>query len=419
MNAIFILCAVLEVLLQKVYLSEAQVNNVNRKHATQMKFPPDDIEPWLNPSDGVLATEKTPVYIVREDPNNVDNFVSTKLNRAMKEALAYLRQHKSFALSHQAQFVNVNQNPDDINRGSTKLPPIQMASSYPTIIYPRIIVIVDNELFKNVGYDIREIILYTLAYWNGVDLLFRNIESPKIRINIPAILIVECPTFYPKFHFAPDKIHGGDLMSQARRLLNDNHFPIDSYDMIALLISNELYTDTEWVAGLAGLGKPLSCVVRDWGHFMSIRVMAHEVGHLLGIDHDGTQNTKCPESDYAIMAVSGYIGPKFFEWSNCSLDQLTEELENKNLYNKIDVQGAAVPRILPGKLTDLDEQCIRRSGNNTKAMNEEGNCKTLTCQAKPGNVDPNYKRTWELGPIDGSYCGQGKICLLRKCVKIS
>ncbi|XP_057321046.1 A disintegrin and metalloproteinase with thrombospondin motifs like [Microplitis mediator] len=452
-------CAVLGILSQEVHVSEAQQNNANAKHVTQTKLFGDDIKSWLTPDDGVLATENTPVYGVVEKPKISEKdtgYEITEYKDAMKDALAYLRENKSYAIitpsnippnaSQAKNTVVENQNPvrlktmNDKNRKSTSIFPRNQMTSYsslpyPTIVYPEILVIVDNALFKKLGSNVRDVVIHILAFWNGVDLLFRNLESPKFRFNIEAIIIVEAPLGFTNLKFAPDKIDATQLLRSVGRWLYSYQwaFPIDSYDIAVLMTSNNLLGESGYSIGgktyPAKACKTLhkskrvvkTACVREVGDFLGIRVTAHELGHLLGISgHDGKDFNKCPIKDGTIMTSNTFdLGPKYLEWSQCSLDKLTQSFVKNNLsclYNKIYEQGAAVPRILPGKLIDLDKQCHFRTANTTSVIKDD-NCKEYSCRTELNSDGFRLIHTWPIGPLDGSYCGQGKMCLLGNCVQ--
>ncbi|XP_057323748.1 A disintegrin and metalloproteinase with thrombospondin motifs like [Microplitis mediator] len=315
----------------------------------------------------------------------------------MKNALEYLREHKSYALTTPSkkplnvnQVTNTvveNQNPDDTNTESTTISPtIQMtasnlSSSYPTTIYPQILVIVDYGLFKILGGEVRDVILYILAYYNGVDLWFRNLESPKIRINIHAILIIEYPDFLSNVQYALNKIDGDDLLIAIGTWLYDNQvvFPIDSYDIAVLMTSNNLFDKKNGAQTIGITFKEAACetlhekrvkklaIISDMGDFVRIRGMAHEIGHSLGMDHDDENDNKiCPKNDGTVMLPSiDDLGPKYFEWSQCSLDQLTESFEKAMLLLWSSFLRAPLEVITASQSRILDHQ---------------GRCKLIICK---------------------------------------
>ena len=59
----------------------------------------------------------------------------------------------------------------------------------PYTIYPEILVIVDYDGYRLHGGDNIEIKRYFISFWNGVDLRYKLLKNPKIRISIAGIII--------------------------------------------------------------------------------------------------------------------------------------------------------------------------------------------------------------------------------------
>lgn len=59
----------------------------------------------------------------------------------------------------------------------------------PHIIYPEILVIVDYDGYRLHNGDNVQIKRYFVSFWNGVDLRYRLLKGPKIRISIAGIII--------------------------------------------------------------------------------------------------------------------------------------------------------------------------------------------------------------------------------------
>ncbi|XP_055307173.1 A disintegrin and metalloproteinase with thrombospondin motifs like, partial [Sitodiplosis mosellana] len=59
----------------------------------------------------------------------------------------------------------------------------------PHIIYPEILVIVDYDGYRLHGGDNTQIKRYFVSFWNGVDLRYRLLKGPRIRISIAGIII--------------------------------------------------------------------------------------------------------------------------------------------------------------------------------------------------------------------------------------
>lgn len=64
------------------------------------------------------------------------------------------------------------------------------------MVYPEILVVVGYDLLVPLmRRSVIEVVPYILAFWNGVDMLYRNLENPKYRINIAGILMAQVHTF--------------------------------------------------------------------------------------------------------------------------------------------------------------------------------------------------------------------------------
>uniref|UniRef100_A0A182YL38 Uncharacterized protein n=1 Tax=Anopheles stephensi TaxID=30069 RepID=A0A182YL38_ANOST len=61
-------------------------------------------------------------------------------------------------------------------------------------IYPEILVIVDYDGYRLHGGDNVQVKRYFVSFWNGVDLRYRLLKGPKIRISIAGIIISRVST---------------------------------------------------------------------------------------------------------------------------------------------------------------------------------------------------------------------------------
>lgn len=59
----------------------------------------------------------------------------------------------------------------------------------PYIIYPEILVIVDYDGYRLHGGDNVQIKRYFVSFWNGVDLRYKLLKGPRVRISIAGIII--------------------------------------------------------------------------------------------------------------------------------------------------------------------------------------------------------------------------------------
>ncbi|XP_043473638.1 A disintegrin and metalloproteinase with thrombospondin motifs 1-like [Leptopilina heterotoma] len=187
--------------------------------------------------------------------------------------------------------------------------------------------------------------------------------------------------------------------------------------------------------GLAGLAYPgrvcqnnnnyYSCgVFEDRNGYGGINVAAHELGHILGAD-DETENYKpgyTPYDPYKCYNEHGYImsynrqNKNKILFSPCSKSEIKATLSQYSAQcirnNPADYENnKPLPRILPGQLMSLDQQC--RNLGYAQCYQESTTCLDLHCLRTDQLIYPLQNP-----PAEGSPCGHGKYCLSGKCVNI-
>lgn len=65
----------------------------------------------------------------------------------------------------------------------------------PYTIFPEILVIVDYDGYRLHGGDNLQVKRYFVSFWNGVDLRYKLLKGPKIRVSIAGIIISRVSTF--------------------------------------------------------------------------------------------------------------------------------------------------------------------------------------------------------------------------------
>ncbi|GLG99684.1 Uncharacterized protein GBIM_06092 [Gryllus bimaculatus] len=206
----------------------------------------------------------------------------------------------------------------------------------PYVIYPEILVIVDYDGYRLHGGDNVQIKRYFVSFWNGVDLRYKLLKGPKIRISIAGIIISrgrDATPYLERNRVGRDAIDSaaaltdmGKYLFRERRLpVYDIAVAITKYDMCRRRKGGRCTKGTAgfaYVGGACVVNKRLEkvnsvAIIEDTGGFSGIIVGAHEVGHL-------------------------------GDTATC-------------LYNSPH-EDESLPRVLPGKLLTLDAQCRKDRG---------------------------------------------------------
>lgn len=309
----------------------------------------------------------------------------------------------------------------------------------PYTIYPEILVIVDYDGYRLHGGDNLQIKRYFVSFWNGVDLRYKLLKGPKIRISIAGIIISrgrDATPYLERNRVGRDAIDSaaaltdmGKYLFRERRLpVYDIAVAITKYDMCRRRKGGRCTKGTAgfaYVGGACVVNKRLEkvnsvAIIEDTGGFSGIIVAAHEVGHLLGAVHDGSPPPsylggpgaeKCQWTDGYIMSDLRHT-ERGFRWSSCSIASFHHFLNGDTatcLYNAPH-EDDSLPRVLPGKLLTLDAQC-RRDRGTSACFKDDRVCAQLFCFDAGSGYCVAYRPAAE-----GSPCGDGQYCINGRCV---
>uniref|UniRef100_A0A8B9DRQ9 ADAM metallopeptidase with thrombospondin type 1 motif 14 n=1 Tax=Anser cygnoides TaxID=8845 RepID=A0A8B9DRQ9_ANSCY len=172
-------------------------------------------------------------------------------------------------------------------------------------------------------------------------------------------------------------------------------------------------------APVTGMCHPLrSCTLNHEDGFSSAFVVAHETGHVLGMEHDGQGNRCADETSMgSIMAPLVQAAFHRYHWSRCSKQELNRYIHSYDclLDDPFEHQWPVLPE-LPGINYSMDEQCRFDFGVGYKtctAFRTFDPCKQLWC-SHPDN--PYFCKTKKGPPLDGTECSSGKWCFKGHCI---
>uniref|UniRef100_A0A4W4DPP5 Peptidase M12B domain-containing protein n=1 Tax=Electrophorus electricus TaxID=8005 RepID=A0A4W4DPP5_ELEEL len=178
-------------------------------------------------------------------------------------------------------------------------------------------------------------------------------------------------------------------------------------------------TGMQGYAPVTGMCHPVrSCTLNHEDGFSSAFVVAHETGHVLGMEHDG-QGNRCGDEVQMGSIMAPLVQAAFhrFHWSRCSQQELGRYLHSYDCLrdDPFEHTWEELPQ-LPGLHYSMNQQCRFDFGAGymmCTAYRTFDPCKQLWC-AHPEN--PFFCKTKKGPPIDGTICGDGKHCFKGHCV---
>ncbi|XP_072256883.1 A disintegrin and metalloproteinase with thrombospondin motifs 2-like isoform X2 [Pyxicephalus adspersus] len=164
-------------------------------------------------------------------------------------------------------------------------------------------------------------------------------------------------------------------------------------------------------APVTGMCHPVrSCTLNHEDGFSSAFVVAHETGHVLGMEHDG-QGNRCGDEVRMGSIMAPLVQAAFhrFHWSRCSQQELSRYLSSYDCLrdDPFAHDWPSLPQ-LPGIQYSMNEQCRFDFGVGymmCTAFRTFDPCKQLWC-SHPDN--PYFCKTKKGPPLDGTMCAQGK-----------
>ncbi|XP_028176382.1 A disintegrin and metalloproteinase with thrombospondin motifs adt-2-like [Ostrinia furnacalis] len=284
--------------------------------------------------------------------------------------------------------------------------------------------------------DLRDMLL---AYINGVQALYQH-SSLGTRIQLSLVRLTLLRAQPPSLPAHAERGRLLDAFCAYQRSLNveDDDDP-EHWDMALLLSGLDFFSEeggrrngvTMGLAPVGGVCLPAhACVVSEFGTtdalgrpypsagFTSVYILAHEIGHNLGMHHDGSGNS-CARDGYIMSPSRGTNGEATWsvcsaqvvsdlQWATCLFDG-ADDLDTPNEL-KHEKFGEA-----PGAIWNAKKQCeilLRDSDAAPSPLGPAGEqCAQLACRT------PHRAGFYYAGPaLPGTPCGNQKWCQGGECV---
>lgn len=313
----------------------------------------------------------------------------------------------------------------------------------PDTVWPEVLLVVDYDTFILHNGNSHDIKKYFVSFWNGVDLRYKLLTHPVIKISLAGMIVAKDRDATPYLEQNRLRPPNGDAVDAAgaltdlgKYLYREDRLP--TYDLAVVITKldmcrrrfqggrcNRGTAGFAYVGGACVVNKRLEkvnsvAIIEDSGGFSGIIVAAHEVGHLLGCVHDGSPPpsylggpgaTRCPWEDGFIMSDLRHT-ERGFRWSSCSVEQFKHFLNGETatcLFN-FPHENDLLARILPGTMMTLDQQCKRDRGT-TACFRDQRVCAQLFCFDSSSGYCVSYRPAAE-----GSPCGDGHVCKNGRCL---
>ena len=193
--------------------------------------------------------------------------------------------------------------PSSHRAAHTPIPNRRHKRQAPDVVWPEVLLVVDYDSFLLHGGDSREVKRYFVSFWNGVDLRYKLLVNPHIRISLAGMIVAKDRDATPYLERnrlrAPnaDAVDAaGALTDMGKYLYREDRLP--TYDLAVVITKldmcrrryeggrcNRGTAGFAYVGGACVVNKRLEkvnsvAIIEDSGGFSGIIVAAHEVGHL-------------------------------------------------------------------------------------------------------------------------------------------
>ncbi|OXA47337.1 A disintegrin and metalloproteinase with thrombospondin motifs 16 [Folsomia candida] len=305
-----------------------------------------------------------------------------------------------------------------------------------------LLIFVDFATYTLFGADIARIAEYKALFIKGVSSIFATNADPTVTLQIVTMIVITSPADQP---FVENNKAGGVIVSLEGIFFDFNTYLVANaanhpgYDVAALMTAEAV--GPEEPIGIAFVGggcNPLykGTVSQDrFASFIGVRLLAHELGHKLGSDHDGELGgAACSQQDRYIMhpVIGPLGGENRFRFSECSKRMMQNflSLPRASCLSTKNFLGTpwSSPPNLPGDLVDLNAICRNVIGRPNAAVDPTARpdqlCSNVRCQwVAPCNppIDmASCTMTTDLGTPgpDGAPCGANGKCQLGRCVGV-
>lgn len=290
------------------------------------------------------------------------------------------------------------------------------------------LVVVDYNMYKY--YHDQDVETYALTIMNMVTALYHDASLG----NLVNIVLVRLMIMAEEEESLNITHHADNTLNNFCRWQQDLNDPLDSnpshHDTALLFTRKDICLGINKPCATLGLAhvsaiceSHRSCTINEDSGLGMAYTVAHELGHLFGMNHDDARYNDCeipePGTSYLMAGqLNGHRGP--MKWSRCSRDYISRFLDQglgDCLLDEPAPHKFNFPHLPAGVMYSADYQCkllFKRNATLCTQSNVQMTmCSTLWCQ-----VD-RFCNSKTIPAAPGTACGENKWCYNSKCVNIS
>ncbi|CAH1794399.1 unnamed protein product [Owenia fusiformis] len=283
------------------------------------------------------------------------------------------------------------------------------------ILYMETIVVADQSILRFHGKDVSE--LYLLTLMHVVNMAYRH-TSLEIKIQLVVTRIVYLNTK----QMTGLVVRGNAIKTLDRFCEWSNSLNNKAGHDFAIYITREEIGPAGYAPVTGMCNHKRSCAVNRDDGITSAFVIAHEIGHVLGMKHDGdTNDCDSDPTDGKIMAPTVQSTYEKHYWTSCSKDSLWHYMDTYTCLLDDPFEEDHLkkwPSIDEpfGTNWGLEKQCVQEFGKGhtlCKVFPDMDPCETLWCS----EVKNKYLCKTKRGPpLPGTECGPYRWCMNSACV---
>ena len=246
--------------------------------------------------------------------------------------------------------------------------------------YPEILITVDYSLHKKLGENKARTRQYVEKHFNSVNSMFAKLSEPKVKLVLAGVIIGTSALSLPFLHHSGSystKFEANTALSGMGKYYYSKSGILPKHDLVVALTAQDMQTQgSSGVIGLAYVGGACAkdfrqtrsvAIVEDKGTYNGVTTAAHEIGHLLGVVHDGDGAANYLGGSGAISCGQGFLMSPLANgsnrWSDCSEKQLRNFLISRRancLNNKPSGVGGDDSAMYPETTTTYKPDVVDR-----------------------------------------------------------